>query len=155
MRNPTPGPNGGEELERAIWHETPAPVEHRLVLDLLRDRGARLNHPAVSVLSVIAVEPGHTNHEIALRVGIEGKGDASPLLARLARFGLIENIRTGAVRTSGRPLPSPTPARGPKPCDRAGLSGLSGRAANKTRCRTHLVAGNTPGTERYEGESSE
>jgi hypothetical protein len=38
--------------------------------------------------------PDLSNNDIALRVGIEGKGDASTLLARLARFGLIENTRT-------------------------------------------------------------
>jgi hypothetical protein len=35
------------------------------------------------------------SREIALHVHIEGKGHASTLLARLARFGLIENTRTG------------------------------------------------------------
>ena len=38
--------------------------------------------------------PSLSNNDIALRVHIEGKGDASRLLARLARFGLIENTRT-------------------------------------------------------------
>jgi DNA-binding MarR family transcriptional regulator len=85
----------GEELERAIWHETPASVKRSLALDLLKDRGGRLNHRAVSVLTLIAAQPGHSNNEIALREGIEGKGHASMLLARLARFGLIENTRTG------------------------------------------------------------
>ena len=57
-------------------------------------RGGRLNHRVVSVLRVIAANPGLSNNDIALRVGIEGKGDASALLSRLARFGLIENPRT-------------------------------------------------------------
>jgi DNA-binding MarR family transcriptional regulator len=85
----------GEKLERAIWHETPPAVQRRLALDRLRDRGGRLNHRVASVLKVIAAEPGHSNNEIALSVGVESKGHASMLLARLARFGLIENTRTG------------------------------------------------------------
>jgi DNA-binding MarR family transcriptional regulator len=84
----------GESLERAIWHETPPPVQRKHALELLRDRGRRLNHRVVSVLRVIAANPGLSNNAIALRVGIEGKGDASALLTRLARFGLIENTRT-------------------------------------------------------------
>jgi DNA-binding IclR family transcriptional regulator len=84
----------GERLERAIWHETPPAAQRRLALDRLRDRGGRLNHRVAAVLKVIAAEPGHSNNEIALSVGIESKGHASTLLARLARFGLIENTRT-------------------------------------------------------------
>jgi DNA-binding MarR family transcriptional regulator len=85
----------GSELESAIRKETPAPVARSMTLDLLKDRGGRLNHRAVSVLRVIGAEPGHSNLEIALHVGIEGKGHASKLLARLARHGLIENTRNG------------------------------------------------------------
>jgi len=84
----------GEELERAIWNETPAVTQRTVAVELLGDRGARLNHRVVSVLKLIADEPGHSNNEIALHEGIQGKGHASRLLARLARFGLIENTRT-------------------------------------------------------------
>ncbi len=82
----------GERLERAIWHETPPQHRRRLALDLVRDRGGRLNHRLASVLRAIGAEPELSNQEIAERVGIEGKGHASILLARLARFGLIENV---------------------------------------------------------------
>jgi DNA-binding MarR family transcriptional regulator len=82
----------GERLERAIWHETPPENRRRLALDLVRDRGGRLNHRLVSVLRAIEAEPELSNKEIAERVGIEVKGHASILLARLARFGLIENV---------------------------------------------------------------
>ncbi len=85
----------GEQLERAIWHETSPAVQRSLTLDMLRLRGARLNHRVASVLRVIAANPGLSNNDIALRLEIEGKGDASRLLARLARFGLLENTRTG------------------------------------------------------------
>jgi DNA-binding MarR family transcriptional regulator/phage shock protein PspC (stress-responsive transcriptional regulator) len=82
----------GESLERAIWHETPALVQRELALEMLRDRGGRLNHRVVSVLRVVGAEPELSNNEIAHRVAIEGKGHASTLLSRLARFGLIENL---------------------------------------------------------------
>jgi DNA-binding IclR family transcriptional regulator/AcrR family transcriptional regulator len=85
----------GKELESAIRQETPALVARTAALDHLKKRGGRLNHRVVSVLRVIGVEPGLSNDEIALRVGIKGKGDASSLLTRLARHGLLQNTRTG------------------------------------------------------------
>jgi DNA-binding MarR family transcriptional regulator len=82
----------GEKLERAIWDETPPVVQRQYALHLLRDRGGRMNHRVVSVLRAIAEEPELSNNEIARRVAIEAKGHASTLLARLARFGLVENL---------------------------------------------------------------
>jgi DNA-binding MarR family transcriptional regulator len=81
----------GTELQDAIRQEPPVPVSRTVAFDLLRDRGGRLNHRVVSVLSAVGSEPGLNNTEISERVGIESKGHASMLLARLARFGLIEN----------------------------------------------------------------
>jgi predicted transcriptional regulator len=85
----------GIELEIAIRRETPEPVARRTALDLLKNRGGRLNHRTVLVLRAIGAERGLSNDEIARRAGINGRGTTSTLLARLARFGLIENIRTG------------------------------------------------------------
>jgi DNA-binding MarR family transcriptional regulator len=82
----------GEKLERAIWSETPSCEQRRLALDFLEGRGGRLNHRVVSVLRAVGVHPGLSNVEIAESVGIHAKGHASTLLARLARFGLIENV---------------------------------------------------------------
>jgi DNA-binding MarR family transcriptional regulator len=82
-----------QELEAVIGHEPAAPARS-VALDLMRASGGRLNHRAVSVLRAIAAEPGLSNKQLALRVGIESKGDASTLLTRLARLGLIENTRT-------------------------------------------------------------
>ncbi len=82
----------GEKLERAIWEETEPGEQRRLALELLRDRGGRLNHRVVAVLRAIGAEPELSNKEIAERVGIQEKGHASTFLARLARFGLIENL---------------------------------------------------------------
>jgi DNA-binding MarR family transcriptional regulator len=81
----------GLELERAIRRDAPVPVSRTVAFDLLKERGGRLNHLVVSVLGVIGDDPGLNNTEIAERVGVESKGHASMLLARLARFGLIEN----------------------------------------------------------------
>jgi DNA-binding MarR family transcriptional regulator len=81
----------GAALENAIDEQTPAPTERSTALDLLKDRGARLNHRVVSVLQLIATTPGLSNLEISQRAGIESKAHTSRLLARLARYGLIEN----------------------------------------------------------------
>ena len=115
----------GEALESAIRQETPAPVARRIALDLLKSRGGRLNHRAVWALRVIGAEPGLTNDQVALRVGVKGKGDISTLLARLARQGLIESPRnpgrknawrltatgTELDRASGREIPAPRRSR--------------------------------------------
>jgi DNA-binding MarR family transcriptional regulator len=81
----------GQELENAIRQETPAPMSQSVVFDVLKEAGGRLNHRVVSVLGAIGGEPGLSNLEIAERVGVESKAHTSKLLARLARFGLIEN----------------------------------------------------------------
>jgi DNA-binding MarR family transcriptional regulator len=81
----------GEKLQDAIAREPQPRVSRTVAVDLLKDRGGRLNHRVVSVLSVIAGEPGLSNLEIAERVGVSSKAHTSKLLARLARFGLIEN----------------------------------------------------------------
>jgi DNA-binding MarR family transcriptional regulator len=81
----------GQELEDAIRREALAPVSRTVAFDALRDRGGRLNHRVVSALNTIHHEPGLSNQEIAERLGIASKAHTSNLLARLARFGLIEN----------------------------------------------------------------
>jgi DNA-binding MarR family transcriptional regulator len=81
----------GAKLADAIRREAPAPVSRTVAFDALRDRGGRLNHRVVSVLNAIGSEPGLSNQEIAERLGIASKAHTSNLLARLARFGLIEN----------------------------------------------------------------
>jgi DNA-binding IclR family transcriptional regulator/AcrR family transcriptional regulator len=126
----------GIELETAIRQETPAPVARRIALDLLRDRGGRLTNRTVSVLRLIGAEPGLSNNEIARRVAIKGKGDASTLLARLARHGLIENTRTEGREKAwqltrsgieldkaiGRETPAPERSSPPRPwIDRVAL----------------------------------
>jgi DNA-binding MarR family transcriptional regulator len=103
----------GRELEATIARKapTPTPVPVRSVaLDLMRQTGGRLSESAVAVLAAIAGEPGLSNREIALRVGIADANSASQLLARLTRRGLIENTRNGgrenawALTTAGTTL---------------------------------------------------
>jgi DNA-binding MarR family transcriptional regulator len=89
---------GGVKLESAIRREAAATAPRTVAFDVLKDRGGRLNHRVVSVLMAIGAEPGLSNTEISERVGIESKGHASTLLARLARFGLIENQVPAAAR---------------------------------------------------------
>ncbi len=85
----------GAKLAHAICLETPTsrqtPPPRSVALDLLSETGGRLNHRVVSVLNAIGGEPGLSNLEIAERVGIHSKAHTSKLLARLARYGLIEN----------------------------------------------------------------
>jgi DNA-binding MarR family transcriptional regulator len=93
----------GEALGTAVARATSA-LQRRTspprsaARDRLRDSGGRLNHRTVSVLRVIAAEPGLSNREVAERLGVKAKSHTSRLLARLARFGLIEN-------TVAAPLP--------------------------------------------------
>jgi DNA-binding MarR family transcriptional regulator len=81
----------GEALATAIRQESLEPAPRSVALDLLKDQGGRLNHRVVSVLGLIGAEPGLSNLEVAQRLGVRSKAHTSRLLARLARFGLIEN----------------------------------------------------------------
>jgi DNA-binding MarR family transcriptional regulator len=81
----------GEALVDAMRREAPVRAERTVALELLKDRGGRLNHRVVSVLGLVGVEPGLSNLEVAQRLGVHSKAHTSRLLARLARFGLIEN----------------------------------------------------------------
>jgi AcrR family transcriptional regulator len=51
----------------------------------------RLTYRTMRVLAAIAAEPGLSNSEIRIRVGVKDHGQISKLLARLARLGLIES----------------------------------------------------------------
>src|SRR5580692_2158150 len=86
----------GTELQDAISREAPTPVSRTVAAELLTARGGRLNHRVVSVLGLVGAEPGLSNLEVAQRLGVRSKAHVSMLLARLARFGLIENqVRDG------------------------------------------------------------
>jgi DNA-binding MarR family transcriptional regulator len=113
--------SSGEELERAIWQETSAAVQRRVALDLLRDPGGRLNGRAVSVLRLIGSEPGLSDSEVPLRVGVSDQSRMPRLLARLTRFGLIERTRSSGrekvwqLTASGRELDRMISEQTPEP----------------------------------------
>jgi AcrR family transcriptional regulator len=91
---------GASAARREI--ERPAPVHTvRLApapVDPLRDVAMRLTYRTVRVLLALAAHPGASNREIARAADIEDQGQASKLLTRLARLGLIENSPAGQPR---------------------------------------------------------
>ena len=51
----------------------------------------RLTYRTVRVLMAVAEHPGASNRAIGMTAGIPDQGQASKLLARLRRLGLIQN----------------------------------------------------------------
>jgi AcrR family transcriptional regulator/DNA-binding MarR family transcriptional regulator len=86
----------GRELERQTpSHERTAGASH-VPLQALK---MRITYRTLAVLSAIAASPGASNRAIAGAAGIRDQGQASKLLTRLQRLGLIENSETSpAVR---------------------------------------------------------
>jgi DNA-binding MarR family transcriptional regulator len=81
----------GHELQAAAGRQPAASAKRSSTLDHPRDFARRMNHRTVSVLRLIAAEPGLSNAEVADRLGVKAKSHTSRLLARLASRGLIEN----------------------------------------------------------------
>ena len=54
--------------------------------------GVRSTYRTARVLTVIAANPGASNRAVASAAGIEDEGQASKLLKRLERLGLIGNM---------------------------------------------------------------
>jgi AcrR family transcriptional regulator len=79
-----------------------APLPHETNVDPLAAAPVRLTHRTVRVLSVIAANPGLRNSEVSDRSGMLDEGQASRLLGRLARAGLIENTAKGTRRNSAK-----------------------------------------------------
>ncbi len=71
------------------------PAARRQREDPLRGRQFRLTYRTVRVLVVLSERPGASNREIAESAEIADQGQASKLLWRLARLGLIENRGEG------------------------------------------------------------
>jgi AcrR family transcriptional regulator/DNA-binding MarR family transcriptional regulator len=75
--------------------ERPAPMrsnEHHVVRkDPLQELPMRFTYRTMRVLMSVAEQPGCSNRTIGERAGIGDQGQASKLLARLHRLGLIEN----------------------------------------------------------------
>jgi AcrR family transcriptional regulator len=83
------------ELTRAAPKRVLAPAPAR---DPLRPLEIRLTYRTARVLEAIAREPGANNGQVAAGAGIADAGQASKLLARLARAGLVENTGVGQPR---------------------------------------------------------
>lgn len=64
-------------------------------LDTLNEVDMRLTYRTVRVLSAVAGRPEAMNWQIAVDAGIADQGQISKLLARLARLGIVENLRPG------------------------------------------------------------
>jgi AcrR family transcriptional regulator len=86
----------GEAVARAELTGALAPLEASAL------RGAalpiRATHRTTLVLRAISAAPGSTNRQVADAAGLVDDGQASKLLARLQRHGLIENVGIGAAR---------------------------------------------------------
>ncbi|MGH2911247.1 MAG: TetR/AcrR family transcriptional regulator [Solirubrobacteraceae bacterium] len=68
----------------------------------LRHLGLRLTQRTVSVIAALADAPGSSNRAVADAAGIHDQGQASKLLMRLQRAGVLVNDKAG-VRLSGEP----------------------------------------------------
>lgn len=66
--------------------------------DPLRDLEMRLTYRTVRVLMSVAANPRCSNRDIARAADIDDQGQASKLLTRLTRLGLIENSPEGLAR---------------------------------------------------------
>jgi AcrR family transcriptional regulator len=86
----------------------------------------RLTYRTLRVLEEVADWPGASNRGIAERVGISDQGQASKLLARLARLGLLLNTGEGHARGQ-------TNAWSLTQEGRRVLDGVRGRAHNQGR----------------------
>jgi len=84
----------GEELERAIWAETPA-AERSVALALMLGSGGPLSDHAISVLRLVGAEPGLNNRGVTRRVGLKDRTYVAKVLADLAARELIANTRRG------------------------------------------------------------
>jgi AcrR family transcriptional regulator len=78
-----------KELERPA---PKVPKKHRVLRgDPLQDLPMRFTYRTMRVLVAVASHPGSSNRTIGATSGIGDQGQASKLLARLHRLGLIEN----------------------------------------------------------------
>lgn len=64
----------------------------------LKDLEMRLTYRTVRVLTAVGASPGSSNRVIGDASGIADQGQASKLLARLERLGLIKNTGAGSAR---------------------------------------------------------
>jgi AcrR family transcriptional regulator/DNA-binding MarR family transcriptional regulator len=80
---------------RAATQTRSAAISRKSASAALDGLQTRMTYRTARVLAAIAQEPGASNVEIAARAQIADQSQASKLLARLERSGLIESIRRG------------------------------------------------------------
>jgi hypothetical protein len=85
------------ELERPPPPRSAAPPESLRPLGRLP---MRVTHRTICVLQAIGERPGTSNRQAGLAAGIQDQGQASKLLRRLERIGLIANGQTDGRRGS-------------------------------------------------------
>jgi AcrR family transcriptional regulator len=86
----------GQAAARAELAGTPQPVEDDC--SPAAQLPVRPTRRTLLVLRAIARAPRSNNREVALAAGVTDEGQASKLLARLERCGVIENVGIGALR---------------------------------------------------------
>jgi AcrR family transcriptional regulator len=88
---------GSAAAARELQREPPKRRERpaRPVLGPVDGVGMRMTYRTARVLEAIAEQPGRSNQDIGEHAGITDAGQASKLLARLAGYGLIENVGPG------------------------------------------------------------
>jgi AcrR family transcriptional regulator len=87
-----------KEIERPIPRRSAQRIVHG---DPLQDLPMRLTYRTMRVLMSVAAHPGSSNRAVGKSSGIGDQGQASKLLARLHRLGLIAN--QGGDPTRGEP----------------------------------------------------
>ncbi|MCW2970195.1 MAG: transcriptional regulator, TetR family [Solirubrobacterales bacterium] len=89
----------GAELSRPLPVRS-APRRRDKHADPLDEVPIRLTYRTMRVLVAVGAHPGLKNSDVSGRSGISDEGQASKLLARLARVGLIENTAAGTTRNA-------------------------------------------------------
>jgi DNA-binding MarR family transcriptional regulator len=89
----------GAELSRPLPVRS-APRRRDTHADPLDEVPIRLTYRTMRVLVAVGAHPGLKNSDVSGRSGISDEGQASKLLARLARVGLIENTAAGTTRNA-------------------------------------------------------
>jgi AcrR family transcriptional regulator len=96
------GPAGARrERDRPIETSALAPRDGAALSDPFKQAGMRLTYRTVSVLTLVAQNPGSSNRTLGKLAGVRDQGQVSRLLARLKRLGLIDNGE--ADRSQGAP----------------------------------------------------
>lgn len=96
---------GAEATRTALSQPLPARsarLEPNAIAAPIYGAPARITYRTIGVLAAIAADPGLTNSQVSEKSGIADQGQASKLLGRLARVGLIENIGEGMTRNASK-----------------------------------------------------